>query len=643
MIALTLFDLVVRSMRKNIKHYYLYFFALILSVVLYFVFATLQHDAAVVTQTELSMKMESSFKAAGILLLFITSIFVVYANAIFLRRRSREIGLYQLIGLTKGAVARLLIIENSLLSAGALMIGIGLGMLVSRLFLLLLLKLVGFKGFIEVSFSLGAALQTALVFLAITVLTSVQMLFKVYRHTLLSLFHAESKGEIPKKPRGLLSASLAILGVGLILFGYWLSGRMLNPLLFLNMLAVLASTILGTYLLFRVTISWVLYFIRNRQNGHLGLNRSLSLASLMHHMKGNANSLTIITVLSAMTMTMLAGTYSLFYATEKEARFLMPYDFMFEQATDVQWFTQELKQQNIAYQSTPIEVLQVDGQFVENAVAKWFPSLFRATIVSEQALHTAGIHVQVPKGETGVLHDVMIYWALQTMDLPLEVKLTIPQKERLITIAKIGEGNVLNAPMQGGQIVVQPTTYEELKRYFLEAGEGAHVREIVAVQIVDTDQLAQASALYHNAEEIPGLKLDFYTEYENGIENNGLLIFITGFLGLVFLISTGSILYFKQMTEAEQEKRSYVTLRQLGFSVQEIMQGIVRKQLFVFGLPLAIGILHSIFAIQSASFLFMSDITVPTVIAMSVYALIYFVFALLTIGYYRKIVQSALR
>ena len=69
--------------------------------------------------------------------------------------------------------------------------------------------------------------------------------------------------------------------------------------------------------------------------------------------------------------------------------------------------------------------------------------------------------------------------------------------------------------------------------------------------------------------------------YEGGIQTNGLLIFIAGFLGLVFLVSTGSILYFKQMTEAEQEKQSYATLRQLGFSVKDIMKGLfVSKYLF---------------------------------------------------------------
>src|SRR5690606_17989160 len=139
-------------MRKNIKHYYLYFFALILSVVLYFVFATLQYDQAIVEQG--NKMISSAFLAAGILLIFIAGIFIVYANSIFLKRRSREIGLYQLIGLKKRTVARLLIVENTLLGIGALIVGIVIGMLVSRVFLLLLLKLIGFETTISVSFSI---------------------------------------------------------------------------------------------------------------------------------------------------------------------------------------------------------------------------------------------------------------------------------------------------------------------------------------------------------------------------------------------------------------------------------------------------------------------------------------------------------
>ncbi|KAA0955797.1 FtsX-like permease family protein [Sporosarcina sp. ANT_H38] len=641
---MTLFDLVIRSMRKNIKHYYLYFFALILSVVLYFVFATLQYDTAVIGKTEESMNMDSAFKAAGILLIFIAGIFVVYANAIFLKRRSREIGLYQLIGLTKGAVARLLIIENALLGIGALVIGIGTGLLVSRVFLLLLMKLVGYEGFIELSFSMAAIIQTAFVFVAIIALTSAQMLYAVYRSTLLGLFNADKKGEHPKKPRTFVSAVLALLGIGLVVFGYWLSGNMMNALVFFNMLAVLASTILGTYLIFRVTISWLFYQIRMRKKGHLGLNNSLSLAPLMHRMKGNANSLTIITVLSAMTLAMLAGAYSLYYSTEKETRFAMPFDFMFETGEDeAKQFTQKLAEQDITFTESGVETLWTDGIIDTDAAPEWLETMMRVRVISAGQLQDAGLAIETPTTKTASFHDSSLVWLLKTMKMPFDIVLSSGENEVRMQVSEVGQGNVVNFPFSGSQLVVEDAVYQQLKNTLPAVGvigHEKHLETMYVVNVEDDENLAAASEIFQHLKD-DNHSFDFYSMYTRSMQSNGLLIFIAGFLGLVFLISTGSILYFKQMTEAEQEKQSYATLRQLGFTVQEIMRGVIRKQVFVFGMPLLIGLFHSVFAIKAASFMFMSDITVPTSIAMGIYAMIYLMFAFLTVGYYRKTVKTA--
>lgn len=619
---------------------------------LYFVFATLQHDTAIVAKTGESMNFESAFKVAGILLIIIAGIFVVYANAIFLKRRSREIGLYQLIGLTKGAVARLLIIENTLLSAGALIIGIGSGMLVSRVFLLLLMKLVGHDGFIALSFSGGAVIQTAVVFFAIILLTSAQMMYTVYRSTLLGLFNADKKGEQPKKPKTFVSATLALLGIGLIAFGYWLSTDMMNEMLLFNMLAVLASTILGTYLVFRVTISWLFYQIRARKQGHLGLNNSLSIASLMHRMKGNANSLTIITVLSAMTLAMLAGSYSLYYSTEQEARYMMPHDFMLQNDEDlVGQFGDELKAEGIDFTNTTIELLEVSGSFEKGVFPEWEgprEGSYAFSIVSDQQLQKAGFQVEAPEKGSAVMHDWTYAMSMTQMKLPFDVTITSGTNDIQFRITELGKGNVVNYLSVGTQLVVDAAYFEELKIQLLSESEENTVQNVFAVNVVDQNQLARASEIFAQPkyeEDDNGhysFYPDYYTMYEDSIQSNGLLIFIAGFLGLVFLISTGSILYFKQMTEAEQEKQSYATLRQLGFTVKDIMRGIIRKQVFVFGFPLAIGLLHSVFAIKAASFIFMSDITVPTTIAMGLYVLIYLIFAVLTVGYYRKTVKAAL-
>ncbi|MEK5040136.1 ABC transporter permease [Sporosarcina sp. FSL K6-3457] len=661
MTALTLFDLVIRSMRKNIKHYYLYFFALILSVVLYFVFATLQYDEAVSAGS--GAKMDSAFIAAGILLLFIAGIFVVYANAIFLKRRSREIGLYQLIGLSKSKVSRLLITENVLLSTGALIIGIGVGLLVSRLFLLLLVKLIGYKEFITVSFSFMAVIQTMVVFVAIIALTSIQMLLTVHRSTLLGLFNADKKGEHPKKPKAFISAALALLGIGLIVFGYWLSDRMLESMismLLFNMLAVLATTILGTYLVFRVTISWLFYQIRVRKQGHLGLNNSLSIAPLMHRMKGNANSLTIITVLSAMTLAMLAGSYSLYYSTEKEARYIMPFDFMFEDESSSSFsaddlsvadFEAGLQENGIEYTTETIELLGVEGTYEEGVFPEFLDmreAIYNTYVVNAKQLQQAGLLVETPKDGSVIYHSAFMGTMAKQIKMPFEMHITSGEKEQVFTAVKYGEGDVMNASW-GPQLVMSDVDFEQYKKTLVpENVENMELSDVVknvrVFNITDKDELAIASDIRNqNKEDVFWWEsADYYSMYERSIQGNGLLIFIAGFLGLVFLISTGSILYFKQMTEAEQEKQGYATLRQLGFTVQDIMGGIIRKQVFVFGVPLLIGLLHSIFAIKAASFMFMSDITVPTSIAMGVYALIYLSFAALAIGYYRKIVKAAL-
>ena len=327
------------------------------------------------------------------------------------------------------------------------------------------MKLIGFDGFIALSFSTAAVVQTAVVFIAIILLTTIQMIFTVYRNSLLNLFNADKKGENPKKPRTFLSATLAILGIGLIVFGYWLSGNMLNEMLLYNMLAVLATTIIGTYLVFRVTISWLFYQIRAKKQGHLGLNNSLSIGSLMHRMKGNANSLTIITVLSAMTLAMLAGSYSLYYSTEQESRYSMPHDFMIESDEELAaQFGEELKENGIDFTSEKIELLIAWGIFEKNIFPEWdgpMEHTYGFSIVSDQQLEKAGFHVLAPAKGNAVMHDMNYAMSMKNMKLPFDVTITSGESDRKFRITDLGSGNVVNFVSVGFQLVVNDAYFEE--------------------------------------------------------------------------------------------------------------------------------------------------------------------------------------
>lgn len=633
---LSVYDLVFRNMKKNMKHYYLYFFALIFSVSLYYVFASLQFDSTIAQETSLSSSMASGFKVANVLLIAIAGVFVIYANSIFLTRRSREIGLYQLIGLTKGAVVRMLLLENFLLSVGALIVGVLAGTLVSRLFLLLLLKIVGLSQPVSMTFSQDAFMRTFIVFLIVIVLTSVQMIHTIYKKSLIQLFQADQQTDLEVRPQTWKSAMTAILGIGFIAFGYWLSGRMINSWLLMNMFIVLGSTIFGTYLLFKVSISWIFDLLRRAKNGHLSLKDSLSLASFMHRMKNNANSLTVITVLSAMAMTMIAVAYSAYYSAGESARNTMPQDYQFFEngANNLSLETMEqLKQQfdqnGIHYTESAISTYDVELTLVDEVNHPFIENQYKVGIVSKEDLkHTRYQNIE---GET-TFHFPSMTWVFKQVKWPLHGQVGDQQ----LTLNHVSDSGVFNGAFNEASLVVEPEVYEQLKKYKVKDGETRY-----ALNVAD-DQQKEAFALYEAIVQDVEMSNAYYGEYEAFIQGSGLMIFIASFLGLVFLISTGSILYFKQMTEAEQEKKYYRTLRQLGFSISEIMGGIKRKQLFVFGLPLMIGLLHSWFAVKSADLLFATNVTVPTLIAMGVYSIIYASFAILTIGYYKNIVKESL-
>ncbi|MFS0868465.1 FtsX-like permease family protein [Paenibacillus xylanilyticus] len=646
---MTVFDLALRSMRQNVKHYYLYFFALIFSLSLFFVFASLQHDQQVQAMMDSSDKFLVAFQSAAILLFVIIVIFTISSNQIFLRRRSREIGLYQLIGLSKGWVARYLVIENILLGFGALIAGIICGALVARLFVLILMKLLRLDGMPAIDFSLPAAFDTVIVFVLVVVITSIQIIYMISRSTLLNLFQADQQPDLsnqhPSIRASILTASYAVLGIVLLGYGYELSGRMVDEQLVLNSFLVLVSTIAGTYILFRVTIKWCFSWLRKRKNGHLGLYNSLSLAPLMHRMKGNANSLTLITVLSALTITLVTMAYSIYYSTENTVRMEMPYDFSFEnRKMDAQSFITELEWEGINFSYLPIEAVRTKGVILNPLDESSYIETNLLWLPAEQ-LQRTDKKLPVPSDGEAVEYSVTAYTAFDDSDFskryPTKIELITEGQTVSYPLKELVVANLVNSDISGNQILVSEHTLREIEDSMSRTA-GYEKVQIDTYRILDKGDLALASSLYQKYNPDEHFTTDFYSRYRQMIEISGLLIFIAAFLGLAFLASTGSILYFKQMTEAEQEKQSFKTLRQLGFDEKMIMKGIVRKQMVVFLLPLFMGVLHSIFAVKAASFIIISDITIPTIISIGAYAAIYFLFALFTLGYYRKIVKNAM-
>ncbi|WP_431028432.1 FtsX-like permease family protein [Lysinibacillus sp. LZ02] len=660
---MTLSQLVLRSMQKNIKHYYLYFFALIFSVTLYFSFITLQFNDSVLKATEKSGTATAGFEAASYLLYFIVTFFVLYANHLFMKRRSKEIGLYQLIGMTKGLIVRLIALENMLLFVGAVVIGMGAGFLSSRIFAMILLKVLDYDTVVSMTFSTEAIVRTALIFGVLLLVILIQMAFIIRRVSLLSLFTASKQADERVKRFSPVQMIVGAIGIGLIVYGYYASTKLFDlesaSNLFLNMIIILVTTIGGTFLVFRFSVSFVMNLIRLKKNGHLSSVDVLAVTPIMHRMKGNAKSLTLITVLTAVSLAITTLSYITYYSAASQARVTSPTDFtVFDEEGEK--FLAALEMNDIPYETTTYRLKQVKVNVSEIVDVNLKNSPLINLDAETTVIPLSDFQQIVPEYTTLSEGEVLVTNHVGTLAQMLPIKVdsvpTVQADEQLfeMRITEVREDLLGGSAIGGGapifivtdmQFAALPTvaTMPFAKQISVEVTEEYEERAESLYQAMNMNNLSKEVHDESGEKVVETIYQPSFEQARSGtIKSMGVVIFTTAFLGLAFLLATGSILYFKQMSEADEELPSYTILRKIGFSQQDIMRGIYKKQAFNFGVPLFIGLLHSYFAVKSGWFLFGSELVAPLLITMSLYIAMYMLFAVLSISYYKKVIKQSL-
>lgn len=641
--------LIYRNLKKNIKNYYLYVFALIFSVALYFAFVTLQYDPAM-DEMKGSAKGGAAFGAASVLLVAIVAIFLLYANNIFIKRRSKEIGLFQLIGLTKGKIFKILSMENLILYFGAMLIGIFAGFSVSRLILMILFKIIGVDAAATLHFSPEALIQTIIVFAVIYVFIMIMNWTFIKRQSILSLFRAVSTTQERVKKLSAAEVIMGLLGVGFIIFGYYVSTKLFSGNfvsmndLFLAMILILGSVIIGTYLFYKGSVSFIFNMIRKSKDGYLSVNEVLSLSSIMFRMRSNALLLTIITTVSALAIGLLSLSYISYYSAEKTAENDVPNHFSVSTQEEKERFGQALSAQNIAYHEIRRDVIQVDADLsgvIGIKDTQQDTDSVTIAVVSEESV--AGMDVAA--GET--LFTGSSDAITQFMGMRDKGQIALKSRTTVIEQELIGMKGASVVPWyfsNGGMptAIVDKTTFQQLTQDVdsnIQKGTSVYF----GLDITEKDRHQDANTIFQNLNfEQKPTNLSQMDLIQAQKENIGLMMFIVGFLGLTFLITSGCILYFKQMDESEEEKSSYTILRKLGFTQGNLLRGIQIKQLFNFGIPLVIGLVHSYFAVKSGWFFFGTELWTPMVMVMLLYTVLYSIFGLLSVLYYKGVIKESL-
>lgn len=660
--GMTLSKLVFRSMRKNVKQYYLYFFALIFSVTLCFSFTTLQYNPSVVEALKKSGTATAGFEAASYILYFIVTFFVLYASQLFMKRRSKEIGLFQLIGMTKGLVFRLIALENIILFSLAVMIGMVIGYFSSRFFAMVLLKILEIDMIVQLKFSLDAFQQSVLLFSILLIIILFQMLWMIRRLSLLSLFTAAKKADERIKGFSIFQMVMGLIGVALIIYGYYQSTMLFNVEkasvynnLFLHMLVILGSTILGTFLFFRYSVSLIMNIVRAGKSGHLRITDVLAVTPIMHKMKSNSKSLTLITTLTGLAVGIMSLAYIAYYSSGSNARFASPYDYILLNDQGIE-FLDALYQEGIDFKKDTYQIsnvkLNLKDLISENLQDS--PLLFNGevdtAVVSLSDFHQIKTDYTLNEGEALLTSYANVLSEVLPLQKDVDVNVKSGETEIPLHITDIRKDYVLSQYASDASpiLVVPDNLFKEIEE---QNKTQVNIHSQIGINLKDKDDMEKAEVLYKKFSEDRKVMLDneysiiinsFEEERKENVASLGITIFVTAFLGLAFLLTTGSILYFKQMAEADDEKSSYVILRKIGYSTSHIMKGIYAKQAFNFGVPLVIGLSHSYFAVKSGWWLFGTELVAPLVITICLYVAMYMVFAILSIQYYKRVVRESL-
>jgi putative ABC transport system permease protein len=634
-----------RNLRRNFNNYLIYFVSMVFSIMIYHVFTSIQYNEQVANLTEIKSSIFVTFKASSIIIAIFACIFIWYSNSFFTKRRKKEVALYSLMGVRKGQIGRMLFYENILMGLLALAAGILLGSLLTKLFVMLLLELMGFNINVAFAIHLKPIISTAEVFALLFLITSIHGYSIIYRFKLIDLFKAENVGS--REPKAsLLAAMLSILLIGGG-YAYYLGSRKVNMIL---PFATLALVVSGTYLLFSsLTVYIIKLAKKDKGRYYKGINL-ISTSQLMYRLKVHARTLATIAVLSATTLTAMGVTSSFYYDFQTGLSDRQPFSYVLlseKKGLDKKADAIIAKYpQNSIEQSVPLEITRISGKLPDigfytdskirdiNVIpASEFNRIAEARglkdriyldyyndIVFLDAQYSAaymepytGKKLQLINGGTTQSYNIKDF-----KSIPLLNEFTADY------VAVVNDDVYLQLKSQG------KTLYGMAYKVNNQNNSGVLTEELYNIMKADGMDM----------KNIPRYYAAYYDRYKAEVAGSGLTIFIGAFLGLVFLMATGSIIFFKQLSEANEDKKRYQILRNVGYGRKDIKAIIGKQMLLVFILPLFVGVMHSIVAVYLLKKLMGFNIFIPLLVTIGAYTLIYMIYYFLTVNAYNRLVDS---
>ena len=671
-----LFKLSVKNMKKSIKDYAIYFLTLVLGVAIFYMFNSLDSQQAMlqVSQStrDIIKLMISMLSYVSVFIAVILGLLIVYANNFLINRRKREFGIYMTLGMGRRQISKIILIETILVGILSLIVGIFIGVFASQFMSILVAKLfdADMTEFTFV-FSKSACIKTCIYFAVMYLAVMLFNTLTISRYKLINLLTAIKKNENIKIKNPVISILIFILSAVILGYAYYkVTGGVTELNTADKMLGPILMGIVGTVGVFWSLSGFILRIVQLRKKTYLKGTNMFVLRQLNNKINTTVISMSVICLMLFMTISILSSSLSLQSTLSKQLEEMTPVDvnlyktaylpesYQNPRTGKITYYTEEQIEDSRELVSYTLEnngydlnelkdIVEIPiytipgwtmekslGDYFETAKAQFsmlaYDSLEPVVKVSDYN-KIATLYGQeqytLNDDEYIVLCDFDSQKVLRDEALKANSEIEIEGKTYHSKYNECKSGFIeMSTSHVNTGIILVPDSFELkeewTERYFLAANFNAETDE-------EKEELNKAfteedTELFKNLDE-KGIALDGMTKISITEASKGLatiVVFISIYLGIIFLIASSAILALKQLTESSDNKQRYTILRKIGCDEKMINQALFRQIAIFFMLPLVLAIIHSIFGIQFAisvmSGLASSEELLPSIIATTI-------------------------
>ena len=658
--------LALSNLIKNRKLYYPYTLATILVIAITYIFTSLTLNShlddlprADAIKTVLGLGLGIVALSSGII--------VLYANSFVMKNRSKELGLYSVLGLEKRHLFSMILKETMIMGFVTLLLGIGVGALFDKLIYAFLQRLIGESTGLVSTFQVMTIPIVPVIFACIFSLLVLVNGFRLLRLNPLQLTKDGLKGE--KKGRFLVIQTF--LGLGAMGYGYYLALSVQNPVIaIMSFFLAVLLVILGTYLLFNAGTTVVLQLLKKKKSYYYKPNNMISISNLVFRMKKNAVGLATIAILSSMVLVTLVGAASIYAGKKDYLVSAAPHDYSVSGNKVDLTSTKKLmddfliKTGEQANEEVAVSYLFFGIKNQETNKLTVFTKNERKVVPKSIVLVFSQETFKQLTGKELNLSSNQIALYTKNKTLKTQKSLSIDGKNYQIHRQL---GDFINKKVPNiYKIIVSDYSYLVVPdiKIFESSMKGTSIAQAtyVGVNVKDSthdakknldllDQIA-GEATKQLAGQTTGVPESYFSansRYDaEGMVNGfvGGTFFIGIFLSIIFMLGTVLVIYYKQISEGYEDRERFVILQKIGLDDLQVKQTIRKQVLTVFFLPLIFAFIHLAFAYHMISLIVRiigvlnpDLMLVVTIIVCGVFFLAYILVFVLTSRSYRRIVS----